>query len=176
MRGVADPERVRRFLRELGRRTRTAATLYLSGGATAVLHGWRTSTIDIDIRLEPDADDILRAIGELKEELEINVELASPIDFIPEPPGWRDRSPNVASAGVLTIRHMDPYAQALAKIERDHPLDKADVRAMLESGLIQTVELRRLYDAIEAELYRYPAIDAASFRSRLERTLAEARR
>lgn len=176
MRGAADSERIRRFVHELGRRTSTPATVYLSGGATAVLHGWRPSTIDIDIRLEPDADDLLRAIAALKEELEVNVELASPLDFIPEPPGWRDRSPFVAREGALTIRHMDPYTQALAKIERDHPLDRADVNAMIESGLVEFGELGRLYDAIESTLYRYPAIDSGSFRSRLERTLAEARR
>jgi hypothetical protein len=67
VRGAADPERIRRFLRELGRRTSTPATTCLSGGATAVLHGWRPSTNDIDIRLEPDADDHLRAIATLKE-------------------------------------------------------------------------------------------------------------
>lgn len=67
--------------------------------------GWRPSTIDIDLRLEPDADDILHAIAELKEELATNVELASPLDFIPEPPGWRERSPFLVQEGGLTVRH-----------------------------------------------------------------------
>lgn len=171
MREAADAERIRRFLRELGRRSTTQGTVYLAGGATAVLYGWRPSTIDIDLRLEPDADDLLRAIATLKDELATNVELASPLDFIPEPPGWRDRSPFVAQEGTLTIRHLDPYAQALAKIERDHPIDRADVRAMLSSRLVDPTELRRLFDAIEPRLYRFPTVTSAAFRSQLERAI-----
>jgi hypothetical protein len=34
--------------------------IYLTGGATAVLEGWRASTVDIDLRLEPDIDSLLR--------------------------------------------------------------------------------------------------------------------
>src|SRR5947207_15973915 len=84
MRERADAERIHQFLRQLGRRTSIEATIYLAGGATAVLHGWRQTTIDIDLRLEPDADELLRTIAVLKEELKTNVELASPFDFIPE--------------------------------------------------------------------------------------------
>jgi hypothetical protein len=172
VRRQADRERIGRFLRELGRRTTTQATVYLSGGATAVMHGWRPSTIDIDLRLEPDADDILRAMAALKEELETNVELASPLDFIPATPGWRERSRFVGQEGPLTIRHMDMYAQALAKIERDHALDRSDVLSMLRSGIVAPDELRRLFDAIEPQLYRYPAVNPGSFRAQLERALA----
>jgi len=38
------------------------------------------------------ADAGLRRISELKEELALNVELASPLDFLPELPGWQERS------------------------------------------------------------------------------------
>lgn len=68
--------------------------LYLVGGATAILEGWRESTVDVDIHLVPEDDALFRAIPRLKEELEINVELASPAHFIPELPGWKTRSRN----------------------------------------------------------------------------------
>jgi hypothetical protein len=54
--------------------------IYFTGGATAVLLGWRDTTIDIDVKLEGDAEWLLRGIPALKEELDINVELASPED------------------------------------------------------------------------------------------------
>lgn len=171
MRRRADRQRIERFTRELGRLAKEPATLYLSGGSTAVLYGWRPSTIDIDVRFEPERDELLRAIVELKERLAVNVELASPLDFIPELPGWRDRSPFVAQEGALTVRHVDPYAQALAKIERGHALDRTDVQAMLEQGLIEPAEVRRLFGSIESELYRFPAIDVPSFRRQMEETL-----
>jgi hypothetical protein len=51
----------------------------------------------------------------LKSELDLNVELASPADFIPPLPGWRERSRLIAREGALTFFHYDFYAQALAK-------------------------------------------------------------
>jgi hypothetical protein len=38
-----------------------------------VIYGWRPSTIDINLRLEPERDELLRAIVELKERLSVNV-------------------------------------------------------------------------------------------------------
>jgi hypothetical protein len=169
VRARADEARIRSFLRELGRRAEVEVTAYLTGGATAVLYGWRSTTIDVDIRLEPDDDRLLRALPELKERLDINIELAAPTDFIPELPGWRDRSPFIAQEHRLIVRHFDPYSQALAKLERDHPTDRLDVAAMLERGLIEPGRAVDLYGAIEPQLYRYPAIDPAAFRARVER-------
>ena len=113
------------------------ATLYLVGGATAVTMGWRASTIDIDLVLRPEDDGALRALPRLKEELGIDVELASPLDFLPELPHWEERSPFVAQVGPLTVRQFDPYSQALAKLERGFSQDRADVAAMIERGLVE---------------------------------------
>ena len=105
-------------------RTRRAAQrparVYLTGGATATLEGWRASTIDIDLKLVPDDDALLRAIPELKESLQINVELAAPIDFIPVADGWEDRGRFIAQEGRLAFYDFDLTAQALSKIERGH--------------------------------------------------------
>jgi hypothetical protein len=168
MRPRADAERVRAFARELGRLTRTPARIYLTGGATAVLEGWRASTVDIDIRLEPDTDELLRNLPALKERLQVNIELASPPDFIPELPGWRERSPFLFREGALDVHHFDPYSQALSKIERAFDQDLEDVRDMVERGLVEPARALELYDAIETELFRYPAIDPATFRTRVE--------
>ena len=123
MRQVADTERIRRFMRALGREAPVEARIYFTGGATAVLLGWRSSTIDIDVKMVPEDDRILRAIPRLKETLQINVELASPMDFIPVRSGWEDRSLFIAQEGTLTFHHFDLYAQALAKVERSHAQD-----------------------------------------------------
>ena len=34
----------------------SACGIYVTGGATAVLEGWRGSTIDVDVRFEPESD------------------------------------------------------------------------------------------------------------------------
>jgi len=168
----ADATRVRALLRELGRAARTDARLYLTGGATAVLEGWRPTTLDVDLRLEPEADELLRRLAHLKEELDVNVELASPPDFIPELPGWRDRSPFVVKEGRLAVHHFDPYSQALSKIERSFVHDLADVEAMVQRGMVDPVRAHELFESIEPELFRYPAIDPATFRAKVERVLS----
>lgn len=168
MRPLADADRVRALARELGRLATSPYRLYLVGGATAVIEGWRESTVDIDLRLEPDADELLRALPGLKEKLDVNIELAAPPDFIPELPGWRDRSPFVLQEGLISIHHFDPYSQALSKIERDIAQDREDVASMLKTGMVERARLLEFFEAIEPLLFRYPAIDPASFRSRVE--------
>ena len=53
-----------------------------------------------------------------KGRLNINVEFASPDDFIPELPGWQERSRFIVREHSLDYFHYDFYAQCLAKIER----------------------------------------------------------
>jgi hypothetical protein len=114
---------------------------------------------------------MLRALPALKERLDINIELASPPDFIPELPGWRERSPLVFREGRIAVHHFDLYSQALAKIERGFDHDLTDLRSMLENGLVEPSRMRALYDEIEPELYRYPAIDPPEFRRKLNLAL-----
>jgi hypothetical protein len=171
MRPPVDAPRIREFAHRLGRVAPDRMRIYLTGGATAVLEGWRASTIDIDVRFEPEFDAVLRELVAVKDRLGINVELASPPDFIPELPGWRERSPLVFRDGNVDVHHFDPYSQALSKIERGFAHDLADVQDMRKSGLIEPERLAELYEAIEPELYRYPAIDPAAFRRKLEGAL-----
>lgn len=168
MRELADAERIRRLLRALGAAAAVETVVYLTGGATAVLEGWRGTTVDVDLRIEPESDALLRALARLKDELAINVELASPADFIPLPEGWKGRSPFVVREGPVTFRHFDLAAQALAKLERGHDRDLADVRAMLDRGLVVGAALQVAFAEIEGELYRFPAIDPGAFRRRVE--------
>lgn len=168
MRRPLDRERLLVFMARLGEAAAAGTRAYLVGGATAVLVGWRSSTIDVDLRLEPDGDAALRAIPRLKEELQLNVELASPNDFLPEVPGWRDRSPFVGQYDHLAVFHFDFYAQALAKLERGHATDVGDVEAMLERGLVEGPRLLDCLAQIEPELHRFPAIDPATLRRSVE--------
>lgn len=168
MRELANADRIRRFMRALGDASDVDGACYFTGGATAVLMGWRRSTIDVDIHLVPESDPLLRAIQMLKNDLRINVELASPADFIPVRPGWEDRSAYISREGRLSYYHFDLVAQALAKLERAHSQDLADVTAMIERGLIERGATRMTFDQIEPDLFRFPAIDPASFRQRVE--------
>jgi hypothetical protein len=159
-------------MRALGAGSREPARVYLTGGATAVLHGWRESTIAVDIKLVPERDELFRTLPNLKERIRLNVELASPADFIPVRTDWEAHSPFIGREGRLDFHHFDLCAQALAKIERAHAQDAHDVGELLDRGLVTPDELARSFEAIEPDLYRYPALDPSSFRARVERVLA----
>lgn len=173
MRELATADRIRHFIDELGRVTSADSTMYLTGGATAVLIGWRESTIDVDIKLVPETDELLRAIPSLKERLQINVELASPDHFIPVKEGWESRSPFIMDAGRLTVRHFELCAQAVGKLERAHAQDLADVDAMIERDLVTSQEILEYFEAIRPFLYRFPAIDPSAFEERVRSFAAE---
>jgi hypothetical protein len=147
---------------ELGRRAHVSCGVYFTGGASAVLEGWRAQTVDVDIQLVPDSDAVLKTIPGIKEDLKLNVELASPAQFIPELPGWRERSRFIAREGSLDFFHYDFYAQALSKISRGLDRDLLDVRAMMERGLVEEKQAWMLFLQIEPLLYRFPGIDSAA--------------
>lgn len=142
--------------------------MYLTGGATAVLEGWRPSTVDVDIRFEPDSDEALRQIAALKERLKVNVELASPLDFLPPLPGWKERSRFRFRTGNLEVFDFDLYSQALAKLERGFELDLRDVAQITEAGHVEPTRLLELFEIIQAELYRFPAVDPLRLRAAIE--------
>jgi hypothetical protein len=173
MREKVTAERVEKFMKAVGRAGKKKARIYFVGGATAVLLGWRETTIDLDVKIMPEVDEILRALPRLKEDLKLNIELASPDDFIPPLPGWEERSAYIAKEGSTEFFHYDFYAQALAKIERGHSTDILDVRNMIERSVIEPSRLMELFTRIENGLYKYPAIDAKSFRAAVEEFLKE---
>jgi uncharacterized nucleotidyltransferase DUF6036 len=172
MRELADVERIGRFMRAVGAEADRETRIYFTGGVTAVLLGWRATTIDADILIVPESDRIYRALPALKEGLHLNVEVASPAHFIPELPGWRERSPFITREGRVSFHHYDLYAQALAKVERGHRQDLQDVAEMLSRGLVERAQMRAFYEQIEPQLHRYPAVNAPSFRRALENALS----
>jgi hypothetical protein len=173
VREAADADRIRRLASELGQSVSPGTRMYLTGGATAVLEGWRASTVDVDVRFEPDSDDALTRIRDLKNQLSLNVELASPLDFLPPLPGWQERSRFRFREGNLEVFDFDPYSQALSKLERGFDLDLDDVRNMVQSGQVEPKMLLELFGAVEPELFRFPAVDPARLRTTVESLLQE---
>ena len=89
--------------------------------------------------------------------------------------GWRDRSRFLQQQGQLAIFEFDLYSQALSKIERGFETDLVDVKSMLAEGLVERATLRRLFDAIVGEMFRFPAIDAAALAEDLSLAMTQAK-
>lgn len=172
MRAAVDEPRLREFMRRIAAQAKEQGHIYFTGGASAVLRGWRLATLDVDLAIVPENDRLLRALPDLKEALQINVELASPSDFVPPLPGWQERSPFIAQEGPIAFHHYDFYSQALSKLERGHRKDLADVDLMVRDGLVDPGKLLELFEEVEQDLHRYPAVHPPSLRTAVEKLAA----
>ena len=122
----------------------------------------------VNIKPDPEPAGLFEALAKLKNELDINIELASPDGFIPAVAGWQGRSLFIARYGLVEFFHYDPYGQALAKLSRRYERDLSDVRSMLAEKLIATDKLKEKFVSIEPQLIRYPALDADVFRANVQ--------
>lgn len=175
MRGETNKIKLEAFMAALGGRVQGEGSIFLAGGSTAVLHGWRTMTIDIDLKPDPEPAGFFAALAILKDDLDINVELACPDQFIPAIPGWRERSLFIGQQGPVKFYHYDPWGQALSKLQRRHARDLLDIHSMLQAGLIQKPRLWEMFQQIEPQLIRYPAVDPATFRAAVKEFCVDAR-
>ena len=168
MRRRVTQETLRLFMQQFASAVRSPGKVYFTGGATALLLGFREQTIDIDIKLDPEPAGAFEAIAALKERLQLNLELASPDDFIPPVAQWRERSRYIDSIGSIEFFHYDFTLQALAKLERGHEQDLKDVENLVKGGFVTAEELRTTFAQIKPDLLRYPAIDPERFKKNVE--------
>lgn len=160
--------RIDLFLARLGRIFRGAGRLYLVGGTMMVYDGLRTQTQDVDYTVQmnaADEQDFIAAMVRLKRDLNLNVEPASPGDFIPLPQGWQERSRFLGRYGSLDVFAFDPIATALSKIARGLQRDIDDVLALLAAGRITLAALAAAFEEIVPRLERESVrVDEDDFR------------
>ena len=163
MRPLVDRQRIEDFLIRLGK-SQTRGWIYLVGGTAVVYRGLRVRTLDIDIALEPDETQLLEAIRRLKDEVQVNVELASPADFIPLPSGWENRSRFIGPFGELDVFYFDFDSIALTKIVRANERDLDDLVLLAKDGLVQLQALEQEVAAMLPQLGtgRYFNVDPAA--------------
>lgn len=130
-----------RFLNALGKNFRKSGRLYLAGGAALVHMGIRSgSTMDIDVTIETaeaaDEDEMVLAIRRIVEQMQVNVEFASPGDFIPLPSQWMAQAKFVGRYGQVDVFYFDFYSLALSKISRGSDRDLIDIKLLLQQKLI----------------------------------------
>lgn len=161
-------ERLQKFMASLGVEARAPGRVYFTGGATAVLMGWREMTIDVDLNADPEPEGFFAALPRIKHSMNLNVEIAAPHQFVPELPGWRERSHFIARHGAIDFFHYDFYGQALSKLERSHARDRHDLEKMADAGLILPRSMEKLFSQAQPSIVRYPAIDASLLAQRVQ--------
>lgn len=166
MRQISDQNNIEQLMNFLGEKISKPLNIYFVGGTTAVLLGFRSSTIDVDLKLVPDSDDAYKAIRDLKENLNINIEIASPDHFIPPLPGWESRSIFIRKIGKVSFFHYDLYGQVLAKIERGWEMDLRDVKDLVRHS-VNLDELMRLFKEVREQFVRYPGVEPHKLEEKL---------
>lgn len=170
MRQSVDKAAIDSFLQHLGRTFRKPARLYLVGGAALVHLEERpgfTQAIDIQGGGANEGEFIV-AIHRLIQQMQVNVEFASPVDFIPLPTQWEMHSRFIGRYGTIDVFYFDFYSIALSKIERGNSRDIADVKLLVQQGIITLSELDIAYQEVLSQLGkgRYPRITPQRFSER----------
>lgn len=101
-------------------------------------------TLDIDIQITVDPANLTAKIVQLKQQLNMNIEFASPGDFMPLPAQWEARSEFIRRYGQV----FDWYSIALSKTQRANPQDVADIQLLILKGFINKVELDAVYQDV----------------------------
>ncbi|MBV9707698.1 MAG: hypothetical protein JO125_09855 [Chloroflexi bacterium] len=162
MRPNVDKAAIEAFLTRLGQTFHKPGRLYLAGGAALVHLGIRPGfTQDIDIQVAgPHEGDLIVAIQRLILQLQINIEFASPGDFIPLPTQWETNAHYVGRYGTIDVFYFDFYSAALSKIERGSNRDIADVKLLIQKEIITLDELDVAFQEVYTQLGRgrYPRI------------------
>jgi hypothetical protein len=149
MRAPTDRDRLDAFLRALARTVRSPLRFYLVGGSVLVDLGLRTATLDVDYVARADdpraLSDFERQLPVLKEQLDINVEPASPTDFMPVAANALDRSRYIRSYGRVAVYHYHYASLALAKVARAAERDLGDVELLMRTGVVSWEDVERAW-------------------------------
>ena len=170
MRPNVDKQAIESFLQQLGRTFRKPGRLYLVGGAALVHAGVRPGfTQDIDIQVGgANEGEFIIGIQRLIQQMQINIEFASPKDFIPLPSQWEAHAQYVSRYGQIDVFYFDFYSIALSKIERGTTRDVEDVKLLVQQQRIGLDELDAAYQEVFAQLGkgRYPKVTPERFAER----------
>ncbi len=171
MRNPLNKQSLELALSTMASRCKGDGAIFLTGGACAVYNGWREATLDIDLKIDPEPLKIYEAIQYVKRQCNINIELASPTDFIPELQGWRERSVWIKRYGSIDVFHYDFLSQALSKIERHNDQDIEDVFNFFRHQGLSEKALIEAFEQIRNQLIKYPRLEEEVFERKLMRAV-----
>lgn len=161
MRHNASKADIEKFLNALGKIFHKPGRLYLAGGAALVHMGLRPgSTLDIDVVIETtDEDEMVKAIRRLVEQMQLNIEFASPGDFIPLPSQWMAQARYIGRYGSVDAFYFDFYSLALSKISRGSDRDLIDVKLLVQQKVITLEALDAAYNEVLPRMGKRPYIN-----------------
>jgi Nucleotidyltransferase of unknown function (DUF6036) len=88
--------------------------------------------------------------------MNINIEFASPGDFLPLPTQWETRSEFIKRYHQVDVFYFDWYSITLSKMQRANRQDVLDVQLLVRQGCVEVHELDRLYQDVLAKIGQPP--------------------
>jgi hypothetical protein len=161
--------RTQRLMHELTDAAEYPGRAFLSGDGSVSLLGLFDVDGPIGIKFVPDQPDLHLALPQIEASVEITVQIASPIDQVPVPSDWEERSQAIHQLGVLSFLHFDLVSQALVKASLRDTASFRTAQKMIAAGLVTPDTLQSQFTAIEDALPRFPELDATAFRQRVDR-------
>ena len=148
--------------------------LYLVSRTSHLAEGWCDRVPALELAGDAGSTELGNAVSDAARTLGVDLVWESPVDVIPLPAGWEERSRPAAvgkggSGNALEVRHFDPYSVVLRLIARG---DEPDYVAALEYVLHQWVEPARLESLLGEVVPRMTnqtlAQDPAEFRRKFK--------
>ncbi|HKG26080.1 MAG TPA: DUF6036 family nucleotidyltransferase [Thermomicrobiales bacterium] len=128
--------------------------LYLVGGSVLIDLGLRGTTLHFDYVADADdpaaLTDLEQSIRTLKNELDINVEQASPGDFLPIPRSVLDRSRYVGRHGKLDVYYYHLPSLVISKAARGLEQDLSDAERLIRAGEVEWADVETTWHEIRA--------------------------
>jgi len=156
------------------KRVTAPGRLYLVSRTSHLAEGWCDVVPALELAGDPGNAALSEAVREAARALDVKVVWESPVDIIPLPAKWEERSLPAAigqgeGGSALEIRHFDPYSVVLRLIARG---DEPDYVAALEYVLHGWVEPARLESLLTEVVPRMTnqtlAQDPAEFRRKFK--------
>ncbi|MBN2547937.1 MAG: hypothetical protein JXB15_02170 [Anaerolineales bacterium] len=147
------------FLSELGKHVSSPTRLLLLGGSALNLLGNPRPTLDIDyLGDDLNKTDFQLTIDQIAAQHRLYVEAIPFYHFIPIPEDSDRRHIFYKRFGQLDVYIFDPYAIALAKIDRGFDTDIDDVLFLVRQSLVDILRLRKMLEialerAVEFDLH-----------------------
>jgi hypothetical protein len=148
--------------------------LYLVSRTSHLAEGWCDRVPALELAGDSGNTALAEAVSDAAKTLNVDLVWESPVDVIPLPAGWEERSRPATidkgdNGGALEILHFDPYSVVLRLIARG---DEPDYVAALEYVLHGWVEPRRLESLLGEVVPRMTnqtlAQDPAEFRRKFK--------
>lgn len=106
-----------------------------------------------------DEDEMITAIRRIVEQMQINVEFASPGDFIPIPTQWVAQAKYIGRYGSIEAFYFDFYSLALSKIARGSDRDLINVKLLVQQKVITLEGLDATYKEVLPRMGKRPYIN-----------------